>query len=113
MKIKRIVAAGGVLLAAFAAPAAAQASTGKTCQTGYVTAYVLGGTHTSCPFARATARKASRFGYPTRLRVYSPVTHKWYRLYRTEFDSYYSWGWATYEGHGSGGNIGVGLYERW
>jgi hypothetical protein len=113
MKIKRIVAAGGVLLAAFAAPAAAQASTGKTCRTGYVTAYAVGGTHTSCPFVRATARKAMRYGYPTRLRVYSPVTHKSYRLYRTEFENGYGYTWARYEGHGSGGNIGVAFSEGW
>jgi hypothetical protein len=83
MKIKKIVAAGGMLLAAFAAPAAASAhmrdfgpmSNGVQ---------VVANAHTSCAFANAIFRKtaASVWDYQhVTVTVRSPVTHKRYRIH--------------------------------
>src|SRR4051794_817045 len=61
---------------------------------------VLASGPTSCPFARATARAWLRHGapHPRRLRVYSSVTHRHYRMYC-----------RIWHGNGNGNNYQHGL----
>lgn len=101
--MRKLFATALVAVAVLAVPATASAA--KVCKDVYkdgkeVTLTAWGST--SCPFALETYRAARRKAVPRRLRVYSPVTHRWYRMRRTSFEWTSDYLSFVYQGHGSG-----------